>query len=173
MSKDRNVVVLKGVKTEWFRLQGAPHRNYNDDGDEWSANFVLDKTHLKQLKEAGCGPCYIKKNDDGEAYFAFKKAAQTRDGVPTKPPLVRDRKRNTWPANTLIGNGSVADIVVGFNEMKSGPNKGKLRPYVFETAIKELQEYVPEGGIEYDLDDTDDDEADKDIVTNEEEWEDA
>jgi len=73
MKEKRNIIVLKGVKTEWFRLQGTPHRNYNDDGDEWSTNFLLNKDHLKQLKEAGCGAMYIKKNDDGEPYFKFTK----------------------------------------------------------------------------------------------------
>tara|TARA_R110002020_G_scaffold36769_4_gene110569 strand:- start:20 stop:568 length:549 start_codon:yes stop_codon:yes gene_type:complete len=182
MSNERNIVVLKGVKTEYFRLQGKPHPNYNKDGTEWSSNFILNKTHLKQLKEAGCGRAYIKKNDDGEQYFKFTKRGELQDGSEGKPPTVNDRFRKPWAPNVLVGNGSTADIVVTFNEMSRGPNKGELKPFVLETAVKELVEYNVEGGIDYDSEyeeETTDTASDKTEPAeapdfdDEDEWEDA
>lgn len=181
MSKDRNIIVLKGVKTEYFRLIGKPHPNYNEDGNEWSSNFILDKTHLKQLKEAGCGRAYIKKNADGEQYFQFTKRAELSNGDPAKAPAVNDRFRKAWPESKLVGNGSVADIVVTFNEMTRGPNKGQLKPFVLETAIKDHIPYEVEGGIDYESEyeesSNDDDEVFKsdDVpdFDDGDEWEDA
>jgi len=150
-------VILKGVQTDYFRLQGAPHENYNKDGMEWSANFILNKEHIDALKEAGCGRAYIKKYKDSDGnvrepvvtYFKFTKRATLVSGDPAKPPLVLDTYGDLWNPSTLVGNGSTADIVVAFQEMSAGPNKGKLKPVVLKTVLRDVVEYAPNDGIEY------------------------
>lgn len=142
--------VLTGVETEYFRLQGEPHLNYNKDGTEWSANFILTDEHVEELKNQGMAKAYLKETkDDKRPMIKFTKPATLKSGAPAKRPVVRDSANKAWASENLIGNGSKVDIVVALNEMKSGPNQGKLKPTVLKVVVKDWIPYEPDDGISY------------------------
>lgn len=46
----------------------------------------------------------------GKLLFRFKKNETTQRGKTLSPPLVYDSRKNPWPADTLIGNGSTVKV---------------------------------------------------------------
>lgn len=117
MSNQQNII-MKDVGLNWCKLLGSPVPNYNKDGFEWTVDVVLTEEHLSLFKKAGVSKSYIKETDDGESYFKYVRKADERDdgSKPNRVPIV-DAYGDPWNQETLIGNGSKADIKVLFNEM--------------------------------------------------------
>lgn len=163
--------VLQNVEVEYFRLIGAPHQNYAKDGTEWTCNFLLTKDHLDTCKGVGMAKAYVKTNKEDQPMIKFSKKGEKRDGSQALAPDVRDRYGDKWDPRTLVGNGSRADIIVMLNVMESGPNKGKLKPFVIKTVIRDHVPYEMDDGIEYDTKDSDAQEGPQTSMPEEEQTE--
>lgn len=63
------------------------------------------------------------KNPTGKLRFRFKRTETSARGNVMSPPVIVDSKKNVWPADCLIGNGSkvkVAFTAWGWTEKRSG-----------------------------------------------------
>ncbi len=49
-------------------------------------------------------------NNTGLLCFRFRKNERTKKGNPLQPPAVYDSRKNPWPSDTLIGNGSKVKV---------------------------------------------------------------
>lgn len=145
-----NNLLLKNVQLEWCKLLGKPRENYNKDGFEWSCNFIISEDQRKELLANNVSPKYIKSNDAGNLFFAYKRNAHKADGSKKSHTDIRNRYGENWNHSDLIGNGSTADIVVLFTEMGVGPNKGKMKPAIAKVVVRELNKYEADDGVEYD-----------------------
>lgn len=142
-------MILKDVKLNWAKLLGKPRLNYNEDGYEWTVDIVVSKAHQKALMKENFGD-YFKENDDGETYFKCRRNAKKPDGSENGPIEIVDSTGEPWPQNTLIGNGSRADIKFYLNELTKGKNKGKTKAALMKIKINELVPY--EAGEDFDYD---------------------
>tara|TARA_R100000664_G_scaffold17170_4_gene26063 strand:+ start:2304 stop:2759 length:456 start_codon:yes stop_codon:yes gene_type:complete len=80
-----------------------PNTKWNPEG-EWSIEIGnLDKIN-KSIAEAD-GLTIKNKNDERGDFVTLKQYARTKEGT-ARPMRVEDAKRNPFPADQLIGNGS-------------------------------------------------------------------
>lgn len=140
-------MVLQNVKLNWAKLLGKPVLNYSEDGYEWSVDVVVDKPHIKALKQENVGDYFKEKN--GETFFKYRRPSEYANGSAAKPIPIVDKFGKEWDQTVLIGNGTVADIQITFAEMKRGKNKGLFKPTVLKIKINDLVEYNPGSGSDF------------------------
>lgn len=145
---------IENATIHWCKLLGSPVAGYNDEGLEWSVELGLDNATvdgtpaIEALKSAGLGSRI--KTDEGPKgnFIRLKKNAILKDGGPAKPIPVVDGKVQPWNQDTLIGNGSVANVNVMLDEYGTGKAKKvtvklmgvqvvKLVPYAGRSSFKD------------------------------------
>lgn len=131
----------------WWAKVLEPADGYEEgDPRAWSIDLVLDPTEaetiafiekLEALFEETNGPgakqaknCWPfadqvdqNKNPTGKLRFRFKRTETSARGNLMSPPVIVDAKKNPWPQDCLIGNGSkvkVAFTAWGWTEKRSG-----------------------------------------------------
>lgn len=85
------VELMEKIEAEFVRIHG--------DGAKPSKNAWPFKD---QLDKDG--------NETGLVEFRFRKNERTRKGMVLQRPAVYDSKKNTWPVDMLIGNGSQVKV---------------------------------------------------------------
>lgn len=146
-----NIAYVRG-KVYWARVLGDPVLNYNKDGKEWKLDFVPNEEGLETIKKLGIeGRLKEDKKGNMPGKFLHFKQSELRkpdkDGVVKKndPIKVVDSDNKPWDQNTLIGNGSDADVKFEVVDYGAGKFAGiyirglrvlKLVPY-------EAQEFRP------------------------------
>lgn len=131
----------------WWAKVFEPADGYEEgDPRAWSIELALDPTEaetisfiekiedlFEELNGAGakqaknCWPFADQTdregNPTGNLRFRFKRTETSAKGNLMSPPVIVDAKKNAWPADCLIGNGSkvkVAFTAWGWTEKRSG-----------------------------------------------------
>jgi hypothetical protein len=147
MATKKAVEFLTG-KIYWAKILGAPRPNYNDDAREWAFEFEPNEEGLQVIIKHGLadrikGKGYAigtkAQHKDREPFLVLKKSEFNKEGEPNKPIRVYDADDTQWDEETLIGNGSSADVKIDIRDY--GPGK-KSGIYPVAVRIKELVPYV-------------------------------
>lgn len=128
----RELIVSPRGEAQWAKVLGEPTA-FEDNPKAWSVSLVLDPSdpetiafteRLEKCFEEFHGPkARVSRNgwpfgeqttkDDkgrqvptGKIEFRFKRKEMTAKGHVKDAPIVVDSKKNLWPQETLIGNGS-------------------------------------------------------------------
>lgn len=140
----------------WPKIVGdrALHPNYDGDAREWSYEFEPDdpsflKEHrlLDRLKEPKGD------DDDRGPYLVLRKPEFDRDGNKNDPIRIYTSDNEPWGDETLIGNGTRADVKLRIVDWGKGKKKG-----IYTNAIR-VQELVPYVSNEFGAMDGDGDSA--------------
>lgn len=132
----RELIVSPRGEAQWAKVLGEPDA-YEDNPRAWSITLLLDpedpetiafverleaefvNLHGKTDKVATHGWPFGEETikDDkgrpvktGKLKFNFKRKEATSKGNIKSPPMVVDAKKNLWPTETLIGNGSKVKV---------------------------------------------------------------
>lgn len=128
----RELIVSPRGEALWAKVLGEPTA-FEDNPKAWSVSLVLDPSdpatiafteRLEKCFEEFHGPkAKVSRHGwpfaeqtvrdekgrevpTGKVEFRFKRKELTAKGQIKSPPLVVDSKKNLWPPETLIGNGS-------------------------------------------------------------------
>lgn len=123
----------------WAKVTGEPRLNYNKDGREWTFEFEPEEKYLDVLKKHGLTDRIKNKYEDRGPYLTLRKSELSRDGSPNIPIRLYNKDNEEWPADTLIGNGSKADVKLDIRDYGPGKKKGV---YPAALRITELVPYV-------------------------------
>jgi hypothetical protein len=128
----RELIVSPRGEALWAKVLGEPTA-FEDNPKAWSVSLVLDPSdpatiafterlekcfeefHGPKAKVSRHGWPFAEQTErdekgrevpTGKIEFRFKRKELTAKGQVKSPPLVVDSKKNLWPVETLIGNGS-------------------------------------------------------------------
>lgn len=138
---DTQKVTVRGTLS-FAKILGEPVPNYNKDGKEWKLDLVLDTPEaVRDVEDVGLKDRIKNKADyvDGKPYISLKHRETFKDGTKQDPiPVVND-KGLPWNPETLIGNGTKADVKFTVVDYGKGKYPGV---YVKGVRILELVPYV-------------------------------
>ena len=123
-------------------------RKFNDYSEKYDVVAAqLDKEAIKVLEDAGCTVNKCDREENNRGHYVTLKSQY--------PISVKDKFKKPLPDDVFMGNGS--DILVLF-EPYSGTNKkhgAYTIPSVKVIQCKNLIEYIPDDGLDDELDDAD------------------
>jgi hypothetical protein len=165
----RQLLVSPKGEAQWAKVLGEPVA-YEDNPKAWSISLLLDPNdpetiafienleeafaefHGKIDKVAANGWPFgdeTTKDDKGRRVntgnmkFNFKRKEQLASGSFKQPPVVVDAKRNPWPADQLIGNGS--KVKIAFSPWAwSGPSGKGMSLELEQVQVLDLVSYSNE-----------------------------
>lgn len=165
----RELIVSPRGEALWAKVLGEPVA-YEDNPKAWSVSLLLDPSdpetiafveRLEGLFEEFHGPkAKIAANGwpfgdetikdekgravpTGKVKFNFKRKQLTSRGDEKEAPIVVDSKKNLWPADKLIGNGS--KVKVAFSPWKwDGPSGKGMSLELESVQVLELISYSKE-----------------------------
>lgn len=137
---NKTTVFLSG-KLSWVKVLGDPSLNFNKDAREWTFEFepnekglqVLIKNGLTdRIKGQGYNIGTKAQHKERTPFIQLKKTEFNKDGNPNPPIRVysalgapQDPKQDEdWDRDTLIGNGSEADVKIDIRDYGVGKKKG-------------------------------------------------
>lgn len=144
MAKD-NVIVLRG-ELYYAKVLGKarPHTGNPkyDKGPYWSVDIIPDAASRSLMKTFGIteklrDPPQGDKAERTQDFLSLRVLENRPDGETNRPPKVVDAQGRDWNENTLLGNGSVADVKVKIVDYGKGVQKG-----VYLQAIRVLK-HIP------------------------------
>ena len=169
----RELIVSPRGEAAWAKVLGEPVA-YEDNPKAWSVSLLLDPSdpetiafveRIEAVFEEFHGPkAKIAANgwpfgDDtikdekgrpvptGKVKFNFKRKQETASGAIKDGPLVVDSKKNLWPQDKLIGNGS--KIKVAFSPWKwEGPSGKGMSLELDAVQVLDLEPYAKDGGTD-------------------------
>lgn len=127
----------------WAKIVGEPQPGYDKNTKEWSMDLSINDDTVKKLKAEGLGPKIKNKQDDRGNFISFKRKQVRADGSFSKPIPIKDAKGQDWDGKTLIGNGSLVNVMCVINETEY-QGKKHLKPGIIKVQVVKLVEY--EGG---------------------------
>lgn len=148
----KNVTVTLRGRLMYAKVLGDPVLNYEKDGKEWKFDLIPNNVKAvgKELAGYGIGDRLRSKKTkagdpihDGEEFMSFRQKEFTSTGKSNDPIEVVDILGKPWNDNTLIGNGSVADV--RFAVVDYGPGK---KQGVYPRKIRIL-EHIPYEGNKF------------------------
>lgn len=146
------MAVIRG-KAFWAKILGDPVPGYDPDQKEWTIDVTVDDEARATLEELGLGDKIKNKTDekpDDERgdFITFKRKALKSDGTEARPIRVVDRKKNEWPQDKLIGNGSEVFVQFAVNEWeyrgRSGVKPGIMSVMVVDHVPYESSDELPD-----------------------------
>lgn len=143
-------------KARYAKIVGKPVEGF-DPGEKnkvWTTDVVIDEATEAKLVQEGAPASQFKTDDKtGERYITLKRKAYKADGTAAKPIKIKDDQTRDWdqdfedrPANQLIGNGSVLNVMYNINEWTFGKKKGMR---VDPLAIQVWEHVKYEGGSQF------------------------
>lgn len=135
---DKTTVFLSG-KLYWAKVVGNPHYNKFKDANEWSFEFEPDADGLKVIKSLGLGDRVKTKYADRNGYLVLRKAELNKEGAKNAPIRIYDKDGSDWDRDSMIGNGSSADVKLDIRDYGSGKQKGV---YPIAIRVTDLVRYV-------------------------------
>ncbi len=130
---------IKQGQIYYAKVFGNGGRNYNDDGDEWSFDFIPSAETMAEMEAEGVTAKPRNRGDERGDFYTFSKPVLKKDGSAAKPIEIVDRKGKPWPADKAIGNKSTVDIKYLIKEYEYKKKKGLKRAIL---AIRVL-EHIP------------------------------
>lgn len=128
--------VIRG-ELHWAKVLGKPIMNDYAKARQWSVDVSPNTEGLALLKKLKISD-KLKDPKTGEKrgkFIAFRQNEFKKDGSANDPITITDAQGNPWPANKLLGNGTVADVKFSYQDF--GTTKGN-----YIKAIRVLQ-HVP------------------------------
>lgn len=120
---------IKGLKGAFLAAHGAASRP-GPNGLPWR-NFINEQGDELDIWQV-----------------SFKRNCQTSRGADLAPPIVQDAKGTSWPADVLIGNGSVGKVAFDVWSW-SNPEGGKgISLNLHGVRVLHLVEYAPPNASE-------------------------
>lgn len=110
-------MIIQG-RAKWCKVLGEPGWGYQNKHKEWSLDVYIDEETAHKLEVEGLQD-KIKDKGDGQ-FVTFKRKELKSNGEPNQPIRVVDDHGNPWPAEKMIGNGSVVNVNFAINEYKPG-----------------------------------------------------
>ncbi len=107
----------------WAKVLGAPRSNYNGDGTEWTTEFVPDADGIAVLKKHKLLD-RLKVKEDRANVLVLRKKGTNNDGSKADPIRVYNDANEPCAPDTLIGNGSKADVKLSIRDYGPGKKKG-------------------------------------------------
>lgn len=142
MATQKATEFLSG-KLYWAKVLGEPRPNYSGDAREWTFEFEPDEDGLEKIKKHKLTDRLKDKYEDRGKYLTLKKSEFNKDGNPNPPIRIYDSGDNEWDRQTLIGNGSTADVKLDIRDYGVGKKKG-----VYPVAIR-VTDLVPYQSSEF------------------------
>lgn len=154
-------------KTYWNRTVGKPHPNKFSKSDQWSFDLSIDEETQAKVLAKGVRKSYLRdKGDERGVFLSFTRDATRKDGSPGKPFEIVDAQGHPWPDNKLIGNGSVLNCIISFNEREYN-NVKFLKPSCVKFQVWDHVPFEKSGSGFPTRDQT---EASADTLTSDKEW---
>jgi hypothetical protein len=169
----REIIVSPRGEAVWAKVLGEPVA-YEDNPKAWSVSLLLDPSdpetiafveRIESVFEEFHGPkSKVASNGwpfgdetmkdekgrpvpTGKVKFNFKRKQETARGGVKDGPLVVDSKKNLWPTDMLIGNGS--SIKVAFSPWKwEGPSGKGMSLELESVQVLDLEPYAKDGGTD-------------------------
>lgn len=143
---NRATIFISG-KLSWAKVLGDPVPNYNKDAREWTFELEPDEKGLQvmikqgltdRIKGQGYNIGTKGQHKERTPFIQLKKTELNKEGKPNTPIRIYDEDDETWDSNTLIGNGSSADVKLDIRDYGIGKKKG-----IYPVAIRvtDLVEY--------------------------------
>lgn len=132
MASTKSIVFISG-KLSWAKVLGDPVPNYNKDGREWTFELEPNEAGIQTLLKHGLadrikGKGYVigmrGQHADRTPFIQLKKSELNREGEKNTPIRIYDADDNVWDQNTLIGNGSAADVKLDIRDYGPGKKSG-------------------------------------------------
>jgi hypothetical protein len=148
--------VIRG-RLDWAKVIGAPRMNTYSGEKEWSVDVTPDKKGRLELKRIGAEDRLKtpkEKDSRTESFIAFRQRELRPEGADGKrekndPIKIIDSQGRPW-GNSLIGNGTIADIK--FTKKDYGPGK-KAGFYIQAIRVLDLVEFESQDFAPLDEDD--------------------
>ena len=150
MAKKSTQIQLRG-EFHWAKVTGDPRMNDFTKEREWSIDISPNAAGLKACKAVGIAD-KLKDPKEGDVrtgqYLTLRQREMRTDKVTgeakkNRPPKIEQANGAAWPADTLIGNGTVGDILVTVVDNGPGFQKGT---YIGSIRVLDL---VPYGGSSF------------------------
>lgn len=147
MAKD-TVIVVRG-RLDWAKITGEA-RPYTgnpkyDKGPNWSVDITPDAKSRKIIKAAGI-ESKLRQPKEGdsrtESFLTLRILENRPDGKKNLPPKIKDGHGRPW-GEDLLGNGTVADVMIKVKDYGSGSEMGTY----YQAA--RILEHVPYGGADF------------------------
>lgn len=148
MSKE-TIIVVRG-RLDWAKLTGSA-RPYTgnpkyDKGPFWSVDITPDTASRAKIKSAGIEgklrTAKSEKDNRTESFLTLKVLENNAKGEKNKPPVIQTIQGQPW-GDALLGNGTIADILVKVVDYGAGSDKGAYLQKV------RILEHVPYGGVDF------------------------
>ncbi len=142
MSNNSTIVFVTG-RLYWPKIVGdrSLHLNYEQDAREWSYELVPDDTSflkehklLDRLKDKE-----DLKNPEKGNFLVLRKPELNYEGEKNDPIRIYDENGKPWDDDTLIGNGTEADVKLSIKDWGKGKKKSI---YTVAIRVTNLVPYV-------------------------------
>jgi len=120
---NKATVFLSG-KVHWPKVTGEPRPNYGGDAREWTFEFEPDAEAVKVLKQHKLTDRLKDKEKPDRKILVLRKPEFNKDGNPNPKIRLYNSDDEEWDDNTLIGNGSGADVKLDIRDYGPGKKKG-------------------------------------------------
>lgn len=152
-------MIIEGTAT-WAKIVGEPAPNkFNPKSRRWSFDFTPNAKGKEDLLKAGMKPSYLKnKGDKRGDFLQFTRDETKSDGTKGKPFIVIDSKKNLWPEDVKIGNGSTLRVKVSLNE-RSFRGEKFLKPSALAIQVWDHVKYEGDG---FEVKETNEDDSEND-----------
>jgi len=148
------MAVIRGT-AYWAKILGEPAPGYDPNDKEWSIDVTVDAEARKTLADLGLEDKIKNKDDERGDFISFKRKGYKQDGERAKNIVVVDKKRQPWPEEDLIGNGSEVAVQFLADEWEYGKKSG-VRAAILKVMVldhvpygkDELAEFADDDGWE-------------------------
>lgn len=140
--------IMKNVKIGWAKVLGEPRPKYNPkEGNEWAVDLLFTPEQLKELKKEGYTvDAFLKEYKDGSGkYIKYTRDAVDKNTGKAKNPITIKAEDGTdWPADKLLGNGTVVDLKYSLTDPYRVGKETRVKLVVL--AMKVVKHVPYEGG---------------------------
>jgi len=136
-------VIIKNVELRWAKLNNpvSPFGTL-----QWELQVVADKSREKELSQFG----KVKATTDSKISINLKKKANKADGSPAEPVRLVDAKKEAITDRSIVGNGSMGNVMVFLRPYEMMGKKGTSVMLV-AVQVTDLKEYKATSGVDFDM----------------------
>lgn len=146
MANGMTTHVIRGTLS-WAKVLGEPRMNTFTNEREWSVDVTPDKAGLAEIKRIGISKKLKepKENDARKENYLplrqreYRTDRKSGEKTPNQHITILDAQGQPWPANKMIGNGTVADVKFTVKDNGTAYPKGV---YIKAIRVLDLVEYA-------------------------------
>lgn len=142
------MAVLKNVEINWVKLdQDNPDMGFDGESPTWQVTATVDKKFFNSWRKQKLPSA--KEHDDGTYTIQFKRKAIVVNGKMKSAPKCLDASLRPLD-QSIVGNGSIANIQYSVYDWDFGKKKGKAADLMGIQVI-DLVEYHGGDGSEFEV----------------------